>query len=398
MTNELTQEWKSVVPVPLEAPPAKFHHFKFGKPIDIYPYTDSDGQLVGFICRFIGPDGKKEIRPRSYGYFNGKLGWYWKQISDNRPPFRARDVHQNQEKSILFVEGEKSALAAAEKFPDYVASTSMGGSNSAHKTDWSFLKGRKVVIWPDNDLAGIKYAKSVARFAKNAGAAEIRIVELPKDFPERWDLADPLPEWVDDQALLQLIINAAIADRTENDSAYQNDVAARNVGHPFRLTPTHVEYFFEPKGEGEGEWLKVSGRLEVLSLTHDNKNQNWGRMLRFKDLNQITHVWAMPMRMLAGDARGIREVLLDQGLVLEVGKGPQELLIRYIQSCKPEKRIQCVQRTGWHEDVYVLPNEIFGNKELILQQEQVTSHAFNVQGTLEEWKKDIGAFAVGNSR
>lgn len=56
------------------------------------------------------------------------------------------------------------------------------------KTDWSAVKGKAVIIWPDADEPGIKYAMSVARLCKEAGAASVRIVEVPISAPKGWDI------------------------------------------------------------------------------------------------------------------------------------------------------------------------------------------------------------------
>ena len=59
---------------------------------------------------------------------------------------------------VLVVEGEKTAEAAAVRFPDYVVATSPGGSGAAAKRT-GHLSGRDVVIWPDADEPGKRYAQ-----------------------------------------------------------------------------------------------------------------------------------------------------------------------------------------------------------------------------------------------
>ncbi len=75
-----------------------------------------------------------------------------------------------------------------------VATTPPHGSKSPHKADWAPLKGRQVVVWPDNDKSGSEYAEAVARLCMDSDAASVAIVTVPPDFPPRWDLADALPE------------------------------------------------------------------------------------------------------------------------------------------------------------------------------------------------------------
>ena len=70
----------------------------------------------------------------------------------------------------------------------------MNGAQSPHRTDWTPLAGRDLVIWPDNDEPGAAYAREAALLALKAGASSVRIVDLPDGLPEGWDLADPVPD------------------------------------------------------------------------------------------------------------------------------------------------------------------------------------------------------------
>src|SRR5262245_15892820 len=62
---------------------------------------------------------------------------------------------------------------------------------------WSPLKDRRVVIWPDFDMAGKRYAEKVQKSVPQAA-----LVRVPLDFPKGWDLADPAPNGADLRAML----------------------------------------------------------------------------------------------------------------------------------------------------------------------------------------------------
>lgn len=61
---------------------------------------------------------------------------------------------------------------------------------------------------------GAQYAAEVARLARAAGAADVRIVDLPAELPEGWDLADPPPEGWTPETLREMLANARpVTDR-----------------------------------------------------------------------------------------------------------------------------------------------------------------------------------------
>ena len=111
---------------------------------------------------------------------------------------------------VLVVEGEKSADAAGKIFPDHVVTTSPFGAKSANKADWTPLHGRTVVIWPDNDTPGAKYAADVARLVPGA-----TVVPFPSSWRDGWDLADDLPVGVTIEALKALLLLAAVPKATK---------------------------------------------------------------------------------------------------------------------------------------------------------------------------------------
>src|SRR5205807_5232898 len=59
-----------------------------------------------------------------------------------------------------------------------------------------------IVIWPDHDTPGADYAAAVAAIVRKSGARSVRIVTVPPDFPDGWDLADKAPEGVNLHAML----------------------------------------------------------------------------------------------------------------------------------------------------------------------------------------------------
>lgn len=138
-----------------------------------YPYHDADGQHVLSQVRYSSPSAKT-FRPLC------RTGRTWKPgaFKNNSPLYRLGDLSVSPEERVHVVEGEKDSDALAEL--GLVATTSQGGAQAAKKTDWSPLAGRDVVVLPDNDAAGRKYAEEVRRILLSLNPpAEVRVVDLP---------------------------------------------------------------------------------------------------------------------------------------------------------------------------------------------------------------------------
>src|SRR5262249_47823006 len=106
---------------------------------------------------------------------------------------------------IIVTEGEKKADRAIELFPDYEATTTMGGAKAPQLSDFAVFAGRALIVWPDNDRAGREYADRVTELALAAGASRVAIVNLQASFQRRWALADPFPAGVTLNDLRQLL-------------------------------------------------------------------------------------------------------------------------------------------------------------------------------------------------
>ncbi len=188
----------------------------FYKETNRYAYRDFSGALLYYTVRFQSLENtkKKMILPLSYGYYSedGKStkSWRFKQYSEeNRTLYNLQALKSKPSATVLIVEGEKTADAAQEVFPEYACLTWPGGSHAVSKTDWSLLQGRKAIVWPDNDDPGYKAADKLVVELKKKGLTEIRKVNtrvLEKKFPQKWDLADPLPEGVSKKDLDNLLI------------------------------------------------------------------------------------------------------------------------------------------------------------------------------------------------
>ena len=159
---------------------------KLGNPAGQWTYHDASCKPVALVLRFNSKDGSKEFRPVS---FHDDGGWYIKAPATPRPLYGLPDLAPV---SVVYVcEGEKAADAT--RSIGLIATTSIGGSQAPELTDWTPLVGKTVVILPDHDEAGRKYAETVSGILHRLDASTtIKIVELP-DLPSKGDVV----EWIE---------------------------------------------------------------------------------------------------------------------------------------------------------------------------------------------------------
>lgn len=153
--------------------------------------------------------------------------------------------------------------------------------------------------------------------------------------------------------------------------------------------------------DGTPQNVWVCAPLEVAAVTCDENGDGWGRLLKWKDLDEREHSWAMPMQLLAGSGEDLRKSLYNGGLKISPQKTARDKLLKYIQAENPEQRGISVTKVGWHGDVFVLPDANIGNVNgqlYFYQPPQEAWHNIRVAGTVEEWTAYVGTMCSGNSR
>lgn len=209
--KEEEPEWKPILPVPQDAPPLPDQSNYYKREDMRHPYKDAQGNLLGYVVRLIDKKtGKKETPPITWCINKeGEQAWKWKGFGDsNRSLYGLDRLAQYPDKPVLVVEGEKTADVAQKLLPEFVVMTWIGGTGAPHKSNWEPLKGKTVVIWPDNDFdgKGLKAAQKIESIISQRNemiqgdqknqtkGGQVRIVALPEGIlPNTWDLADDLP-------------------------------------------------------------------------------------------------------------------------------------------------------------------------------------------------------------
>lgn len=190
----------------------KREEFTKFRPTMKFPYRTRDGRLICWVLR-VEFDGRK-ITPAVLWMErpDGTEGWTLGSLPEPRPPYNLQELTERPDAPVIIVEGEKAADAAKRLYPKAVAISWLGGGKAYAKTMWSLLKGRRVMLWPDNDEPGEntclgywnheRWTHGLAELLIAAGVDVVKY--LPRDPTKRegWDVADAEKEeqWTKDQA------------------------------------------------------------------------------------------------------------------------------------------------------------------------------------------------------
>ena len=166
-------------------------------------YTSSEGEIICLVRRYIsrsedgevlrGNDGKAK---KEFRQFSGNSTF--PKMPDTRPLYNIPGILEAER--IIWVEGEKCADDLNSL--GHTATCHLGGAGmlsvrSAPSYDFSPLQGKQVILWPDNDSAGVKVAKLVQDLATKAGATSVTMLTPPRGKPDKWDASDAISEGFD---------------------------------------------------------------------------------------------------------------------------------------------------------------------------------------------------------
>jgi len=435
-TKPAAPEWIALQPIPAEAMnkcPTK--HRQHGVPSKVWIYRDAQGQPVMALYRFdLGPDEEGKPRKvfapltwckRSDGQ---TTQWRWQGLPEPRPLLRLDELAKRADAPVVLCEGEKAADAAAELMPDHVATCWPNGSNSWHKADLTPLKGRSVVLWPDNDASGKTCMDAIELKLIELGAASVQRISLDvfKLKPSnkgakptlvkggKWadgdDAADAIAKgWTADH-VAELVHSGELFGSADKPTEPQEQKAKAPAKRPakskndllpggFRLTPDGVFY----SGD-DGEARPVCSPLEIIARTRDDKGHNWGLLVEFDDPDGAKKRWNIPARTMTGDfGKDVLGPLVDMGLRLagsRSGRNARNDLQSYLGGFDSAQRARLVTRLGWHDNAFLLPEQQIGShaEHLHFYEAGAQLPPISEAGSLEQWQQQIGALCVGNHR
>ncbi|MDX1964328.1 MAG: hypothetical protein SFX18_14340 [Pirellulales bacterium] len=152
---------------------------KTRRSVATYDYRDESGKLLFQVVRY-DPKGFNQRKPKTGG------GWDWSVKGVRVVPYRLTELPADPTQTVYICEGEKDADNLAKI--GIVATCNAGGAGKWTPQHAEYLRGRRVIVLPDNDDAGRKHAKLVCH-SLHGLADTVRIVELP-GLPPKGDVTD----------------------------------------------------------------------------------------------------------------------------------------------------------------------------------------------------------------
>lgn len=168
-----------------------------------YDYHDEHGLPLFQVVRY----KPKSFRQR---HRNGNSEWVWNLDGIRRVPYQLPAIMAATSETIYFVEGERDADNLLQS--GLLATTTPGGANNWKHDYAKYFTGKRVVLIPDTDSAGIAYARQVAASLTNE-VAELKYIYLPGESKDISDWLDAGGE-VDELPSLETNIEELFASTT----------------------------------------------------------------------------------------------------------------------------------------------------------------------------------------
>lgn len=150
-----------------------------------YAYRDANGKVLHRVYREDTATGKK----------------HWQDANPPNPmqPYQLPELlklrnAKSKRKTVYVVEGEKCADALQRAYPRRTVTTWAGGASNWPRTDWRPLTEMHVVLWADNDDAGVDAMVALGNYLAADLSCKVALVTAqPGEYrPTGWDVADLL--------------------------------------------------------------------------------------------------------------------------------------------------------------------------------------------------------------
>lgn len=350
-----------------------------------YPYHSESGELLYEVVRLEpGKNGRsKDFRIRRYA--DGVAVW---NLGNTAPVlFRLKRVLEAD--TVVVVEGEKCALALERL--GVVATTNHGGAGKWKSEHTEALRGKHVIVCPDQDAKGIQHGDLVAESVRPV-ARSLVVVHLP--VPDKGDIVDWLADGHTLSEFWRLVEDARGAGAAPAADAWN----WRGIGRRFSVDQRGVFITEYTNGKPESIWCCAPIETEALVRTHEGGG--WGLLVSFMNRDNQTQRCIIQHRQLLTSGTEALSTLTDAGFRVALGARQIGAVKDYLNQAEPAKRAYTVDRIGWAGRSYVLPDQTIAapdEKEPVLYDPGLpVDHKYRVSGSLDEWRRRVAAPCAGN--
>jgi putative DNA primase/helicase len=377
-----------------------------------WTYTDGEGNPIIRTRRIDDGEGTRNIWQEYF--IDGK--WQAKATSQTKAAreaakravmlynFVAVQKAIAKGEPIFWVEGEPCTEAL--ESIGLTATTSIGGSAGYRKYgnySQAFL-GAKLVICPDRDKPGLKYAQAIAKDYPNAQwlyafPNSPLWKTLSKD--GGWDVAD----WIDSlkgEGLSVDKVRDRVLAAVEPPRVSSKPKSETESNHRFESSVERGLSFVSVRATEDGpkeDRTYIGHHLKAIAKVDTLGADRAGIHLEFQDYEGAIRRWTMERGLLAGEGNEPLRELMNRGYQFKRAKKAK--LLDYLQSLGSDltDKYRLSDRTGWVKDSFLLDNRTYGDEFLRFRTvEPPTDSAFECKGTLEDWQINVAAHAIGNSR
>lgn len=266
------------------------------KIVAAYDYKDEERKLLFQVVRY-SPKDFSQRRP------NGKGGWIWNLKGVRRVLYRLPELIKGED-PVFIVEGEKDTDNLWKW--GLTVTTCSGGVGKWKKEYNEFLRGKEIILIPDNDKQGFEHSKQVANslfgIAKN-----IKWLELP-GLREKQDVSDWIQKGGTKEEFLDLAKHTPEYDPTRKVYQLAGSYIKRGRGviANFVITPkVRVQ-------TDEGEFLKANIRTHTNKIYSDVQfsPDSWISKNRFK--KALKGLLDLEYRGTDDDIQDIKGILASQ--------------------------------------------------------------------------------------
>lgn len=150
-------------------------------------------------------------------------------------------------------------------------------------------------------------------------------------------------------------------------------------------------FFVDEDSKGDKHTRFICSPILVKAKTRDDASNNWGILLEWHDDKQVKHTQAVAMELFQTDGKELRTTLANQGVRIASDQRGRNLFQCYLMNYPIEQYALCVNRVGWHDNVFVLPHKQYGqmNEHIVYQSVVGLDNRYKSKGTIEQWRSQV---------